>query len=115
MAVQSLSETMPNGGIPNFYDTDFRNVLEDHIPMLISSAGARYYPLDPSEAYYHRGDFYALMKEVAALPEQYHWIVMRCNGLTNPLEYDGKVLQLLLPDLSEVDRIWDMFRTSRRN
>lgn len=101
------SEIQPLSNLQNysndlFYDEKFMLVLERHLPILKDTANPQ--PVKRETAMRYKGDFFGLCVELK-LPFDYHYVIMRMNGLRNNLDFDGKIDQLLIPEISTITKI----------
>lgn len=99
----ALSDLLVDAGPSVYYDSAFRAVLEDHLTLLRE----RYSSLliiEPDEAYQWRGDLYGLL-HAKNEPRHMHWLIMRLNQFTSPVQYHEDVLTLLKPDYTFVGQI----------
>jgi hypothetical protein len=99
----ALTDLMVNAGDDLFYNPGFRNVMEDHMEYLRTRYSAVAI-LNPDEAYQWRGDFFGLL-DGRGYNRKYHWIILRLNQYTSPLQFTEDTLAILVPDFAEIDRI----------
>lgn len=105
-SVQNLREP---SGEPEFYEPGFRTVIEDHLDYLRNLEGTRILRVEPAEAWRWRFNFYGLLK-YKKLDERYRWIILRVNGLINPLDFDGTQTHFKIPDGAVMDRLLQTYR-----
>jgi len=108
--VSSLSGALNDDGPALFYRADFRNVLEYHMEFLRSRGNAYPITVEPHIAYKYEYDFTGLMLHYN-IPRHLHWVIMRLNGFTSPLEYRADVLLLLGPDPKLLDQLMNTHST----
>lgn len=99
----ALTDLMLNPGPDLFYDSDFRNVLEDHMTFLRQNY-CQTVVLAPDEAYQWRSDFFGLL-QAKGIPRQYHWLMMRINNYTSPNQFPEDAIAILQPDFTVIDKI----------
>jgi hypothetical protein len=87
---------------PNYYSGVFRNIIEDHLKMLINTANRATVRIPPINTVKYRGDFYGLLQYME-IPEEHHWITMRLNGLHCPTDYAGDFDSILVPDRNQLE------------
>lgn len=87
---------------PNFYTGVFRNIIEDHLKILINKASRANVQIEPINTIKYRGDFYGLL-QFMNVPEEHHWICLRLNGLHCPTDYDGSFDSILIPDRNQIE------------
>lgn len=96
-----------------FYNADFRKMLDPHLHWLKTAGNVRHNVQVPSSymgAFI--GDFYAVLTVLGIQPK-FHRIVMLINGLTNPVQYDGQITELTIPDVDLMDSILMVYNTGR--
>ncbi len=99
---------------PNiYYDTDFRNVLEDHMTYLRHHPQTRVVTLEPGKIYKNEFDFFGLLSEYSIEPWM-QWVVMRMNYLSSPLDELKNLNELLIPDPTIIERIRQSYATTSR-
>lgn len=103
-----LSDTLSYAGPLVFYDFNFRNTLEYHVPNLLNHSETMVTSIPNGTAHQFTNDFFGLLTTFHVAP-QYWWITMRCNGYYNPLDYQEDRLILIQPPIRVIDdiaRIW---------
>jgi hypothetical protein len=88
----------------DYYNPDFRNVLEDHFSLLKTISSTKLVPIDGYLAYRYEFDFYGLMQE-QNVPHQLHWLVMRLSGYTSPDQMSADLQSYYLPDPAYVEQL----------
>lgn len=88
----------------DYYDPDFRNVLEDHFSLLKTLASTKAVPVDGYLAVRYEFDFYGLMQQ-QNVPHQLHWLVMRLSGYTSPDQMSADLQSYYLPDPNYVESL----------
>ena len=86
----------------NYFSAGFRNIVENHLQILRNTAKTESIAVAGKDEVKHRGDFYGLMHEMN-IDRNFHWIALRLNDLHSPMDYDGKLLSVLLPDENRVE------------
>lgn len=112
--VPRLVETLLNSVDTDYSNGKFRLVLEDHLPLIVRSDKTHYLDVSPDEAQHYVNNFYGLLTAMR-IEYKYHWIIMRCNGYTNPHDFDGVMGKLLYPDVSMIDSLYGTWRTTYRS
>lgn len=92
-----------------YYDSKFRQVMEDHIPYMIENNMYDVMTINDGQAYKYENDFYGLLVN-SNIDPNLHWITMRLNGLLHPGEYQQDQLTIKVPDRSVVNDILRMYR-----
>lgn len=94
-----------------YYEQQFRVLLEDHLTYLKSLTTTRRISIDQQLGYKYEGDLDGLLTQLNIRPE-FHFIVMRLNGLTSPQEFNSdRTSTLLIPDNKEIERIRSSYKT----
>lgn len=105
MSINKLSGV---DGPKEYYEPKFRRVLEIYMNYLRTHSATTPIALQPHEVYKHRGDFYGLVSTLG-IRREHHWLIMRLNNIFNPNEVDQDLKYLLIPDLSVVDNIRQLY------
>jgi hypothetical protein len=92
-----------------YFDHDFRNILEDHLTYL-KVTNSRVLNVTEHQNYKWEGDFFGLLDELK-IPKEFHYLVMRMNGLQNSAYYKGDISVLLIPDIQEVENLKTIHQT----
>lgn len=109
-ADKALWQTINDDGPIIFYDPDFREVLEKHIPYFLSGALSQAISVEPNIAVRYEYDFYGLLTYYT-VPRWLQWFVMRLNGMTSPDQYRQSVIAIVLPSVPHVQSIQDAEQT----
>jgi hypothetical protein len=108
-----IDRLMIEPGAPVFYDQAFRNVLEDHLTLLRSSERTRERSVEPMVAYKFEGDFFGLLAHHGIQP-YLHWVIMRLNGMTSPVQASREITSFWMPDPAEISRLRGAHMTARK-
>lgn len=108
---QKLTERIPSEGPGVYYTDEFMTMMEPHIGLLITNENSHIRPVEPALALQYANDFYGLLLTIG-IPFQYHWTIMRCNGYTSPLAYKGDVTQLIIPPITEIDQLQQIWSSN---
>lgn len=104
ISTRRLSDSILGTGPAVFYNQAFMTALEYHVPLLKNHPKAILLNVKPAEAYQFTGNLYGLLTSLG-VPKQYHWIIMRCNDMYSPSEYDEALTALIQPPFDEIDII----------
>jgi hypothetical protein len=110
MAITSLM--LPDGPT-DYYDQGFRNVLEDHFPLLRASNETEVHTVEPDRAYRFEFDLFGLFNSYS-IPAHLHWPIMRMNKMSNPNEVTRDFSSFLLPNATKLEQIRQAYTSSRR-
>lgn len=75
----------------------FRKLIEDHKLILRNDISTRIVDLSLHDEHKYVGDFYQLLMTLK-VPQDMFWINLHINGLASPLDYNGKMLTILIAD-----------------
>lgn len=78
--------------------------LEDYKTFLVNDPTTRVEVIDNQLANKYKGDFYGLLLSLG-ISLNYHWIIMRMNGLASPEDYKGTELLICIPSTSVIDTL----------
>lgn len=110
---KSLTQSMSNEGPAVYYTPGIRLMLELHIPYLLSNQRSTLIPVDPHDAHKYEYDLNGLLLSYS-IPTQLHWIVMRINDMTSPIEFTMEKTSLWIPDPNVIERLKTMHSTIHR-
>lgn len=99
-----LSERMTADGPNIYYSEAMRNMLEVHIPYLLSGGRSTLINIEPVLAWEYEYDFCALLHQYD-IPGHLHWIAMRMNGLYSPDQYRHDMLAIYVPNPDAIERL----------
>lgn len=108
-----INELMVDPGPSIFYDSAFRNVLEDHMTFLREHSQTIQITVEPTQAYRFEHDLFGLLAHYN-VPVHFHWLVMRMNKMTSPTDSHRDINTLLVPDHTVVEHIRQSHMTRRR-
>lgn len=92
---------------------DYHAAMELLIPRLKTSQYTAVIEVEPSLSRQFIGDFSGLLLRLA-IPQQYHWCVMRVNDLHSPSEFTGNIFTLVVPKFEEVDNYTATYTSSAK-
>lgn len=92
-----------------FYDASMRRTFEIYLGWLKTHPETTAHAVDPHTVYKYEGDFYGLLNMLDIAPEL-HWLVLRINDLTNPMDFPQDIGEILVPDYRVISRILQRHR-----
>lgn len=92
---------------------DFEAFLELHLSFIINNYIFTRKEVSSNDAVVYKGDFYGLLNFLS-IPMESHYIILRVNGFYNSADYDGSPIMVLFPNLEEIDRLKNVFKTNRK-
>lgn len=113
MATIRLTDYIPTETNSAFFTDEFMTAMEHHIPLLSTHPDAQMIQLSPGQAYQYRNDLYGLLTSLG-IPTRYHWAILRCNGLTTPMQYVEEKTAILQPPLTAIDQIQQIWISNNR-
>jgi hypothetical protein len=108
-----ITDLMVDAGADIYYDEAFRRVLEDHMSYLKSHPTTHTVAVEASKAYKYEGDLFGLLTAYLQ-PVYLHWVIMRMNGFTSPLEASREISSFIAPDQKVINQIRQSHVTRRR-
>lgn len=108
-----ILDSMRREGPAIFYDDGFRNMIEMHIPWLLSRPNTRMISVEPANAMRNEFDFFSFLNELN-IDVHLHWIYMRLNGYVTPEEFRSDVTAIFVPDLTDIENLRATYTTVHR-
>lgn len=109
----TLNRSMASEGAAVYYDSGFRQMLEDHLTYLKTNAQTEDVDISPRVAHKGHGDLISVLQDYNIEPRLY-WIIMRLNGYTSPMEYTSDRLVLKIPQPALIDGLTRIYRVNRK-
>ena len=100
----SINKLMVPDGADEHYNAKFRVCIEDHLNYLRQDVNVETRTFDNGIAYKYENDFNGLLNYLGVAKEL-HWLVLRVNGFTSPMEYTGDVNFIYIPKLSVINTL----------
>lgn len=101
----SLNDLAYAPGPDTYYSDGFHTVLEDHMTYLRGLSSTSKIAIDPIDVIRYKADFFALLLKLNVKP-QLHWVTMRMSGLVSPAFVPEDLVNILIPDESEITRLY---------
>lgn len=100
----SINKLLPvvDGSENGYNSYSFRQELEAQLNIIKNDPNTVEVPMEGIEHIRHRGDLatWLLSKKI---PENYHWVVARINGLDSAFEFNGLKRTVLVPRITLID------------
>lgn len=112
MKSATILNDMRNAGPAIFYNAKFRQVIEENLTWLLNRQGTTTAMIDNHVAYRADGDFTQILDHLQVKPE-FHWLTMRLNGYTSPMDYRQDKLIIILPDIDDIMLLVNTFRANQ--
>lgn len=97
-----------------YYDPAFLLLIESHLTYLRGATGLNLLEVTEMQGYKYEGDFFGLLDDLN-VDKKYHHIVMRVNDMVSGADYKGNLPSIVLPSLSAIDSLKNIFQTSADN
>jgi hypothetical protein len=108
-----LNSLRTDSGASVFYEEGFRVVLESHLTYLRNLNTTIPIQITSDDAYRYEGDLYGLLF-MKRIPRELHWVIMRINDMTSPMEAGVDLNFLLIPETGEIDKIRQSYQTTNK-
>lgn len=99
-----LNESLKGTENRIFYDSSFRNVLEDFIPYMLNQPSTQTRMITADLAYRYEYDFYGLLAHMG-LDYHLHWIIMRMSGFTAPNQPTRELTVIYVPSIQLLEQL----------
>lgn len=109
--MSAIDQLMVTPGADTYYSDDFHNVLEDHMTYLRGLASTTKQEVEPIDVIRYQADFFGLLGRLG-VPQYLHWVVLRMTGLTSPAKVPLDLAFVLVPDISDVQRLQQTIKTT---
>lgn len=107
----SIIQMMQNEGDNVYYTPEWHRCVESHLEWIRKRPLSLPLKITPNDAYKYEGDLMGLLLAYNFRME-YHWVIMRVNDMSSPADFSAETMELIIPDLAEVDNILAVFRTT---
>lgn len=109
---ETLLQRTVNDGDEIYYDSKFRSVLEDHLPIIRNKSATNIVAITPQQGYEFEGDFFSLCKSIN-VPEELIWLTMRINDMTANHEFSRDISEIILVDIDYLSGIVDRHKSTQ--
>lgn len=100
----SINSMIANPGPASFYTEAWRVLVEDHIDYFRKHPDTARLDISGIKRYQHNFDLFSILVE-HAIPNQYHWAIMRINGFSSTNDYLEDMEYILIPSDTELNRL----------
>lgn len=84
----------------------FKTVIEDHLSILSHPKRiTEVKSVSPVDANRFEYDFFGLLR-ILNVPVQYHWVVMRVNGMSSPVDFRKTMLSVKIPNYDLIQTLF---------
>lgn len=109
-----VNNEMVTDGSSDYYDDDFRNVLESHLQYFRTLGTTSQVSIAPNDTGVYDKNLFGFLMSRKIKP-CYHWFIMRLNNMFSPTEFTAGVDSLLLPDDTSLDKVRQSWNSSKSN
>lgn len=92
-----------------YYDPGFRQLIEDHLPLIRDSAGTKILYVSPEMAWAYRGWFYDYLLKELRVPHHLHWFILRLSGFMSSEDVDETLSMIYLPSEIELAQLASLY------
>lgn len=107
----SIDELLVDAGPDIYYTDKFHIEIESHFPRLLDNDLVSAKAISNHQAMVYDGDMFGLLRELG-VPEYAHYTTMRLNGFDSPSAFTKNTTTLIIPFLSELDSIEQVFNSN---
>ena len=107
----TIDELMVDSGEYVYYTDGFHVEIESHFPRLLSDGYVVTHGIDKQQGVVYEGDFFGLLRNLG-IPDFAHYVIMRLNGFTSPMEFKRTTTTIMVPNLSEIEMIKSVYVAS---
>lgn len=97
-----------------FFDPQFLTLIESHLTYFRNTEGLNVLQVTPHQGLKFEGDFFGLLDDLL-IDKKYHHIVMRVNDYASSADYKGDIDSILLPSITAIELLKNIFQTSEDN
>lgn len=114
MANESVNSLAVDPGLPLYYTTSWRMMVEDYIPWLHSSSVVETEQVSDTDRYRYEADFYGYLTHVLKITApELHYIMLRLNNMTHPREFGNNFPVILQVKPAFVTRMMELMVSFR--
>ena len=107
----AITQFITRTGHKSFYGEKWRTLIEDHIDYLKEHPDTTILEVSPMAAYQYKHNFFGVLTD-HAIPEQFHWAIMRINGFYSSDEFTEDVRNLYIPASEVLSKLNTFIATS---
>jgi hypothetical protein len=108
----TLSDRLKNNTANIYFDEGFLHLIETHLGFLKSLPATTRKIIHFNIAKKFDGDFYGLLAELF-IEKEFHYPILRVNGLSASNDYRGENLEIILPPLEEIRLLLETYMTKK--
>lgn len=112
----AISDLMNSPGPSSWYDELWRATVEDNLNYLLSQNTVKPLYIEPIIHEHFKNNFYGFLREKVTEAEPRYWYtILRVNGMTSPHDFDDRFDFILMPQLSLVDELHELYISSLKS
>lgn len=112
MAIRDL---MNYPGESSWYDQLWLTTVEDNLNYLLTINKLNALNVDPIAHEHFKRNFYGYLRENVTSERKYWYVIMRCNNMAAPKDFDYKHDYVIWPNLDVIDALHDLYLASLPN
>lgn len=101
-----------SSGPDEYYDPDFRVVLDSHYTYLRNLTTNTIRTVTPFQSTKFMGDFYGLLSDMQ-IPRQFFYPILHANNMVSPNDFTPDIQSILIPDTSALEMIRNIHMTKK--
>lgn len=109
----TITDLMVAEGPSLYYEEGFRNLIESHLTFLREHPQTSPLTQKPHSGYKYENDFYGYLQD-HNVPSHLHWIILRINGMTSPMEFGGEEEFIWIPDNAIIQQLATTYASQRK-
>lgn len=98
-------------GHSNFYQEDWRNLIDQHLDYLKASTNTIVIDVEPIAAHKYAGDLPGFLV-ATQVPMHFYYVVLKLNDMTDGTQFGKHVQQLLIPSEKDLDKLMNTYITT---
>lgn len=108
----AIADLMNSPGDSTWYDRLWYHTVEDNLNELLNIRNLAAYSVEPINHVHFNNDFYGYLRENGYNDKRYWYPILRVNQMTSPLEFNWRYDYILIPNLSVVDALHELYLSS---
>ncbi|EBS0566361.1 hypothetical protein OGA59_004526 [Salmonella enterica] len=111
----AIKDLMNYPGENSWFDQLWLTTVEDNLSYLMTVNNVQALNVDPIAHEHFKHNFHGYLRENVTEQRKYWYVIMRCNNMRSPLEFDDKFDYIIWPKLDVIDRLHDIYLASLPN
>jgi hypothetical protein len=111
----SMTDMLNSAGSNDWYDQLWYDTVEASLSSLMSVSNTNALAVAPISHEHFKHDFHGYLRENVTEERRYWYVIMRCNNMMSPDEFDEKNDYVIWPNLNVIDSLHDTYLASLPN